>query len=134
MTTLFSVIGGIAGYALGYFAFDLITPWLESGAFWEHYEAAAVWFDKWGVAVVFISGFSPIPYKIFTVSAGVLEQNLAGFIIASLAGRGARFFLVAWLIKWAGPKVLPVLKRRINTYGWTALAVLVALVLLYYLM
>ena len=133
MTTLFSVAGGVAGYAIGYFAFDLIMPWLEGGAFWGHYETATVWFDKWGAAVVFIAGFSPIPYKVFTISAGVLDQNLLVFIVASLAGRGARFFLVALLLRWAGPKVLPMIEARINLYGWSALAMLTALALLYYL-
>ncbi len=133
MTTLFSVGGGVAGYALGYFAFDLITPWLEGGAFWERYETAAAWFDEWGAAVVFIAGFSPIPYKVFTLGAGALGQNLAVFVVASLAGRGARFFLVALLLKWAGPRVLPVIERRIEVYGWLALAALVLLALALYL-
>lgn len=132
MTTLFSVGGGIAGYAIGYFAFDLLIPWLEGGSFWAHYETSRVWFDKWGAAVVFIAGFSPIPYKVFTIGAGALEQNLGIFIVASLTGRGARFFLVALLFRWAGPKVLPVIEARISFYGWVALAVLVVLMLLYY--
>ena len=123
----------LRGYAIGYFAFDLIVPWLEGGAFWEHYETATVWFDKWGAAVVFIAGFSPIPYKVFTISAGVLDQNLLVFVVASLTGRGARFFLVALLLRWAGPKVLPMIEARINLYGWSTLAMLTALALLYYL-
>ena len=133
MTTLFSVAGGVAGYALGFFAFEAISPWLEGGAFPQHHARAAAWFDEWGAAVVFIAGFSPIPYKAFTVTAGALEQNLAVFVVASLAGRGARFFLVALLLRWAGPKMLPVIERRINLYGWTTLAALVVLALLFYL-
>ncbi len=132
MTTLFSVAGGVAGYAIGYFAFDLIAPRLESGAFLEYYEQARVWFDRWGVGVVFIAGFSPIPYKVFTVTAGVLEQNLAVFVAASLIGRGARFFLVALLLKWTGPKILPVIERRVHLYGWLTVAAFAAVVLLYY--
>lgn len=132
MTTLFSVAGGVAGYAIGYFAFDLIAPWLESGAFWEYYERARDWFDRWGAGVVFIAGFSPIPYKVFTVTAGVLEQNLVVFVAASLVGRGARFFLVALLLKWTGPKILPVIERRIQLYGWLTVAAFAAVVLLYY--
>lgn len=132
MTTLFSVAGGVAGYAIGYFAFDLIVPWLESGAFLEYYERARVWFDRWGAGVVFIAGFSPIPYKVFTVTAGVLEQNLAVFVAASLVGRGARFFLVALLLKWTGPRILPVIERRVHLYGWLTVAAFAAVVLLYY--
>lgn len=134
MTTFYSVAGGVVGYAIGYFAFELITPWLEGGAFWVHYQRAVVWFNEWGAAVVFIAGFSPIPYKVFTIGAGVLEQNLAVFVVASLAGRGARFFLVALLLRWAGPKVLPLIDRRVDFYGWLTLAVLTAAGLAYYLM
>ena len=133
MTSLFSVAGGVAGYAIGYFAFDLISPWVYDSGFQEHYEQARNWFDEWGAVVVFIAGFSPIPYKVFTISAGALEQNLIIFIFASLVGRGARFFLVALLLKWAGPKVLPFIERRINVYGWVTLGAIVVAILWYYL-
>ena len=133
MTALFSVVGGVAGYAIGYWAFDLLVPWLEGGEFWAHYQQAQRWFDEWGAAMVLIAGFSPIPYKVFTIGAGVLEQNLAVFIMASLVGRSARFFLVALLLQWAGPRILPFIERRLDVYGWGALAVLVVLALGYYL-
>ncbi len=132
MTTLFSVAGGVAGYAIGYFAFDLISSWLEGGAFREGYEQARAWFDQWGAGVVVIAGFSPIPYKIFTIAAGVLEQNFMVFVVASLVGRGARFFLVALLLRWAGPKILPAVERRVHLYGWLTVAAFSAAILLYY--
>ena len=132
MTTLFSVAGGVAGYAIGYFTFDLIKPWLEGGAFREGYEQARAWFDQWGAGVVVIAGFSPIPYKIFTITAGVLEQNFTVFVAASLVGRGARFFLVALLLRWAGPKILPAVERRVHLYGWLTVAAFSAAILLYY--
>ena len=53
------------------------------------------WFDQYGIWVIFVAGFSPIPYKVFTIAAGVAALNLPGFILASIIGRGARFFLVA---------------------------------------
>ena len=130
MTTLFSVLGGVAGYAIGYFAFEALLPHLQDTDFYRHYEQVKLWFDHWGSAVVFIAGFSPIPYKVFTIGAGALEQNLAIFVGASLLGRGLRFFLVALLLQWAGPRLLPVIERRIDLYGWLALAVFAALLTL----
>ncbi len=135
MTTLFSVLGGVAGYAIGYFAFETLSPYLQATDFYQHYERVRVWFTQWGSAVVVIAGFSPIPYKVFTIGAGALGQNLAVFVGASLIGRGLRFFLVALLLQWAGPRLLPVIERRINLYGWLALAavvIILALPVLYY--
>ena len=130
MTTLFSVLGGVAGYAIGYFAFEALSPYLQGIGFHQHYEQVKTWFAQWGGVVVVIAGFSPIPYKVFTIGAGVLEQNLAVFVGASLIGRGLRFFLVALLLKWAGPKLLPVIERRIDLYGWLGLIVIVVILAL----
>ena len=128
MTTLFSVLGGVAGYAIGYFAFETLSPWLQDTDFNRHYEQAMTWFDRWGGAVVLVAGFSPIPYKVFTVGAGALGQNLAVFIGASLIGRGLRFFLVAFLVKWVGPKLLPVIERYLDLCGWLIIAIIVVVV------
>lgn len=133
MTTLFSVLGGVFGYAVGYFAFEALSPWLQGSDFHAHYERVAVWFEQWGAVVVFIGGFTPIPYKAFTIGAGALEQNLAVFVGASFAGRGLRFFLVASLLRWMGTNLLPTIERRINLYGWIVLAVVVVLLAVYYL-
>ena len=118
LTTLFSVLGGIAGYAIGYFAFDLISEWLQTTKYWGSYNHAREWFEQWGVWVVFIAGFSPIPYKLFTITAGVMVQPLLPFILASFVGRGARFFLVAGIIKYAGPHIEPMLLKYIEWLGW----------------
>lgn len=118
ITTIFSVLGGLAGYAIGYFAFDLISAWLETSKYWDKYLHARGWFEQWGVWVIFIAGFSPIPYKLFTITAGVMAQPLLPFLLASTVGRGARFFLVAGLIKYAGPKVEPMLIKYIEWLGW----------------
>lgn len=133
MTTLFSVLGGVAGYVVGYFAFEAFSPWLRDTDFHEHYQQVAAWFEQWGGAVVFIGGFTPIPYKVFAIGAGTLGQNLVVFIGASLAGRGLRFFLVAFLLKWMGSSLLPLIEHRINLYGWTAVVVIFVLLSVYYL-
>lgn len=118
LTTLFSVLGGIAGYAIGYFAFDQISEWLQTTKYWGSYTHAREWFDQWGVWIVFIAGFSPIPYKLFTITAGVMVQPLLPFIIASFIGRGSRFFLVAGIVKFAGPRIEPMLLKYIERLGW----------------
>ena len=115
------------GYAIGFFLFDSIEPWLRESHYWDAYLTGRRWFDEWGVWAVFVAGFSPIPYKIFTISAGVAVLNLPGFIIASAVGRGARFFLVAALLVAGGERVADMLQRYVERIGWgvVGLAVLV---------
>lgn len=126
VTTAASLAGGIVGYAIGYFLFDSIQPWLESTDYWDAYLTGREWFKHWGVWAVFVAGFSPIPYKIFTISAGVALLSLPGFIIASLLGRGARFFLVAALIVAGGERMADLLPKYVERIGWTVVAVAVA--------
>lgn len=123
-TTLFSVGGGLIGYMVGFFLFDWIRPWLETTGYWADYRQAVAWFERWGGWTVFVSAFTPIPYKLFTLSAGALSQNLPLFIFASLLGRGTRFMLVALILRWLGPKSLPHIKRWVNEIGWVTIAVL----------
>ena len=70
ITSITSVIGGIAGYALGYAALEMIEPLLIEWGYGEGYRRVQAWFEQWGIATVFIAGFSPVPYKLFTISAG----------------------------------------------------------------
>tara|TARA_E500000331_G_scaffold230976_1_gene221214 strand:- start:96286 stop:96861 length:576 start_codon:yes stop_codon:yes gene_type:complete len=102
LATFSSVAGGMVGYFIGSFAIDLIEPILISRGYINDFNTAKDWFDTWGVLAVFIAGFSPVPYKIFTITAGSLGMFLPGFIFASLIGRGSRFFLVSGLIVWGG--------------------------------
>ena len=89
ITTVFSVLGGAAGYAIGMFAFDLVQPLLEKAGYMDKYQLAVDWFKQWGIWVVFLAGFSPIPYKLFTIAAGVVSMAFLPFMVASLIGRGA---------------------------------------------
>ncbi len=118
LTTVMSLLGGIAGYAIGYFSLEAIEPWLRDMGYWPAYLEGRQWFDDWGVWAVFVAGFSPIPYKIFTISAGAAALNLPGFIIASLIGRGARFFLVAGLIVAGGERMASALPKYVERIGW----------------
>lgn len=128
--TIFSVLGGLAGYAIGYLTFEVIEPWLRDSHYWDAYLTARAWFDEYGIWTVFVAGFSPIPYKVFTIAAGVAALTLPGFFFASLIGRGARFFLVAGIVKYAGPRLEGTLLTYIERIGW-AVVVLSALVIGY---
>jgi membrane protein YqaA with SNARE-associated domain len=128
ITTMTSLAGGIAGYAIGFLALEAIEPWLHSMGYWPAYLTGREWFDEWGVWAVFVAGFSPIPYKIFTISAGAAALNLPAFIIASFIGRGARFFLVAGLIVAGGERMAEALPKYVERIGWAVvlLAITVA--------
>ncbi|MCU7891201.1 MAG: DedA family protein [Candidatus Thiodiazotropha sp. (ex Ustalcina ferruginea)] len=118
LTTLASVIGGMLGYLIGMTAFDLIEPWLHNWGYWEGYQDTKEWFDRWGFWAIFLAGFSPIPYKIFTITAGVIGMAFMPFVIASAIGRGARFFLVAALMAWGGERMERALHRYVDRLGW----------------
>lgn len=124
LTTLTSVAGGIAGYAIGYFAFDAIEPWLRESHHWGSYQSAVAWFDKYGFWAIFAAGFSPIPYKVFTIAAGALSMAMLPFVLASFIGRGARFFLVAGLMKWGGARMEEKLRQHIDRIGWATVIVI----------
>ena len=122
VTTVTSLLGGIAGYAIGYFLFEAVTPWLKDLGYWDAYQQGKAWFNDWGVWAVLVAGFSPIPYKIFTIAAGVAMLNLPAFILASFIGRGARFFLVAGLVVAGGEKMESMIRRYVETIGWAVVA------------
>ena len=119
-------MNGATGDPIGLLAFDAIEPWLQTSRYWGAYQTATQWFDEWGVVAVFIAGFSPIPYKVFTIAAGALSMALLPFTLASVVGRGARFFLVAGLMRWGGARMEAQLRQHIDRLGWATVA-LVAL-------
>lgn len=128
VTTIASVLGGLLGYLIGWVLFDQIgQPIIELYGAERQFETVKGWFDQYGVWVVFVAGFSPIPYKLFTVTSGVLAMALVPFILASAVGRGARFFLVAGLIRWGGEPFAAFIEKRINVIGWTMVAAIVVL-------
>jgi len=130
LTTATSVLGGLLGYLIGHFAFALIAPLVtEGGRYAAPFADAETWFREWGVWAIFIAGFSPIPYKVFTISAGVLHMALVPFLLASAVGRGARFFLVAALMAWGGERMESTLRASVDYIGWL-MVLLVALVII----
>jgi membrane protein YqaA with SNARE-associated domain len=129
LTTITSVLGGLLGYLIGLFVFDLVEPLLHRFGYWDNYLLARDWFDRWGFWAVFLAGFSPIPYKVFTISAGAAAMSLWPFVIASLIGRGARFFLVSGLMRWGGERMEKNLRRHVELLGWITVAAAVVLYL-----
>lgn len=125
LATVFSVLGGVFGYLLGAWAFDWASAWLLANGGTQAFAEAQRLFQEWGVWIVLIAAFTPVPYKVFTVSAGFMALALVPFIVASLAGRAARFFLVAGLVRWAGVRYEPLLRRHIESVGWLVVAILV---------
>ena len=93
-------------------------------------ETAMGWFEQYGVWVVFIAGFSPIPYKIFTISAGFLQMAFLPFLIASAVGRGARFYLVAGLMRWGGARMEQELRKYVEVIGWAVIMLAIVAYLL----
>ncbi|MGY6274211.1 YqaA family protein [Methylomonas sp. MgM2] len=124
-TTLASVLGGMFGYGIGFFLFENIEPWLKTTHYWNGYLTAIAWFNQWGFWAVLVAGFSPIPYKVFTIAAGALSMIFAPFVLASFLGRGGRFFLVAILIAAGGEKLESKLREYIDRLGWGLLAIVV---------
>lgn len=127
ITTLASVVGGMFGYLLGAFFFDTISPLLHDWGYWERFLTVKAWFAEYGIWIIFIAGFSPIPYKVFTISAGVVAMSFFPFIMASAISRGARFFLVAGLMYWGGEKMEQGLRRYVDVIGWGVVALVLVL-------
>lgn len=130
LTTICSVVGGLIGYLIGYFAFESVRPVIEAAGYSEHLLRAELWYAQWGVWVVLLAGFSPIPYKIFTIASGALALALAPFVLASIVGRGARFFLVAWLAGRFGPVVEQKLRQHMEIAGWFTVVLFVVVYLM----
>ncbi|MDH5392263.1 MAG: DedA family protein [Gammaproteobacteria bacterium] len=131
LTTVTSVAGGILGYFIGAYAMHLVEPVLINVGYIDKYNTAVAWFTEWGFWAVIVAGFSPIPFKLFTLSAGALNMALLPFILAALIGRSAHFFMVSLLMAWAGPKLESKVKHYIEWIGWLTVILIIAGYLIY---
>jgi len=125
-----SVLGGAFGYGIGTFLWDQINVWVFAnmgslGFTQENFDAFQRYYDKYDFWIVFACGFTPLPYKVCTISAGVAAINFPGFLIASALSRSARFFLVAGLFGWKGERIRPVVEKYFN---WLSLLFVVLLI------
>ncbi len=133
--TVGSVLGAFVGYGLGYYMWT--SPSGEYTAFANFFftnipgftvalfENIRALFNQWDFWIIFTAGFTPIPYKVFTVTAGVFDINLLMFFIASVISRGARFFLIAWMIWKFGPSIKQFIEKYFNSLVMGATAVLI---------
>jgi membrane protein YqaA with SNARE-associated domain len=125
LCTLFSVLGGMAGYLIGKLAFSWIEPWLMASSYAGIFSDAVAAFETWGFWYILLAGFTPIPYKVFTISAGVVGMPGLAFVLGSVVGRGGRFFLVAALIRLGGENLAANMRRYIDLIGWVTIALAV---------
>lgn len=132
ITTLFSILGGLLGYAIGYFAFEWIAePFITMMGYEASYNKVVKWFAEYGIWIIIAGGFTPIPYKIFTIAAGMTEMFLFPFLIGSCIGRALRFFLVAGLVSRFGKRVESVVLKYIEWIGWLVLLAIIVGVVIY---
>ena len=132
LTTGASVLGGLFGYVIGMYLYTQVGERLLE---FYHAEDTFIeiqnWFEAYGIWVILVAGFTPVPYKLFTITAGILSMTLVPFLLFSCVGRGARFFLVAALIFWGGEPLERVIRKYIDWIGWTTLSLMVLLYLVY---
>lgn len=117
LCTLGSVLGGIAGYFIGWGIWHEVSHLFFAyvpGFTPEAFAKVQGYYDEWGFVAVMIAGFTPIPYKIFTIASGVFAMNLPAFMLGSVLSRGARFFIEGVLIARFGAQVRDVLERNFN--------------------
>lgn len=113
--TLSSVLGGLAGYAVGLWLWDSLgAPLMAFYGYGDKVEAFQAWYHAWGAWIVAGAGLTPFPFKVVTIASGAVALSLPVFLIAALLSRGARFFLVAGLLWRFGPPLRGVLERRLG--------------------
>jgi membrane protein YqaA with SNARE-associated domain len=125
-----SVLGGILGYCIGMFLWQAIDQWVFAhlgaiGLTEANFKKFEGWYDRYDFWIVFTCGFTPLPYKVCTISAGVAGINFFGFLIASTVSRSARFFLVAGLMGWKGEKIRPFIEKYFNWFSLAFAALLI---------
>jgi len=110
--TVASVLGGLLGYAIGFFLFEAVgLPILEFYGYADRFAEFQGRYNEWGAWIVFIAGITPFPYKVITIASGVAALDLGVFIAASVVARGLRFFIVAGLLWAFGPAIQAFIER-----------------------
>ena len=124
--TLWSVLGGAAGYAIGAFLFDTLGQWLVRvygmGQGLEDFQG---WYAIYGAWAILIKGFLPIPYKLVTIASGFAQYSFAMFMLLSVITRGGRYFLVAGLLYWKGEEARRFIEKRLEATLFAFLAVVI---------
>jgi len=112
IATASSVLGGLLGYAIGFFLFDLVgTKILDFYGYREQFQTFAQQYNEYGAWIVFMAGLTPFPYKVITIASGTTGMNVLVFTIASIVGRAGRFFAVAALLYFFGQPIRAFIER-----------------------
>ncbi len=115
MCTLFSVLGGILGYAIGYFFYNSVGIYIVDFYHLENsFNIFENYYKEFGILIVFGAGITPFPYKFITIASGVFGLNIFLFIIVSIIGRGLRFYLIAILLYFFGEKIKLIIDKYFN--------------------
>ena len=124
-----SVAGGVAGYAIGWGLWQAVDQFFFAyvpGFSEEQFQSVQDVYNRWNFWVVFVAAFTPIPYKVITVAAGVMSINLPMFVLAATVGRSARFFLVAFLLYKYGEPIRGFIDRWFNLLTIAAVIMVIA--------
>jgi membrane protein YqaA with SNARE-associated domain len=124
--TVCSVLGGLLGYAIGYYLFETIGVWVVK--LYNLHDAMVNFragFEQYGIWIILIKGLTPIPYKLVTIASGAAHFDLFTFTWASIVTRGARFFLVAWLLWRFGEPIRAFIEKRLTLLTWLFLIALI---------
>ncbi len=112
VATIGSVLGGLLGYAIGYFLFDLVgQPILGFYGYGEKFTEFAAQYNEYGAWIVFMAGLTPFPFKVITIASGTTSMNIFVFVLASIVGRASRFFAVAALLYYFGQPIRAFIER-----------------------
>lgn len=115
VATAASVVGGIAGYGIGYFLFaEVGQPLLDFYGYQDKFAQFSELYNAWGAWIVFGAGLTPFPYKVITIASGLTHLDFLTFNIASVLGRGGRFFLVAGLLWQFGPPIRTFIEKNLG--------------------
>ena len=115
MCTLFSVLGGILGYAIGYFFYNSVGIYIVDFYHLENsFNIFENYYKEFGILIVLGAGITPFPYKFITIASGVFGLNIFLFIIFSIIGRGLRFYLIAILLYFFGEKIKLIIDKYFN--------------------
>ncbi len=126
IASIFSVLGGLFGYAIGFFLFDSIgQPLLDFYGYNEAFAKFQDAYNEWGLWIVASAGFTPLPYKVFTIASGLTQMDLAIFLAASIVSRSARFFLEAAILWYFGPPVRAFVERYLGLVAIGSFALLI---------
>jgi membrane protein YqaA with SNARE-associated domain len=115
IATVASVLGGVAGYLIGWLVFDTVgRPLLDFYGYGAKFDDFAARYNHWGAWIVFIAGVTPFPYKVITIASGATGLPMPVFMVASVAARGLRFFVVSALLYWFGPPIRAFIERYLG--------------------